>query len=827
MKRFRQQTIIGIIGIIGLFSATNIIGQVTQSNATGGSVDGGVVDQTVTFSAGDFSGTTNVTDVNLTITWSGPGISGFAFTEEMALRLVSPSGTTVDLVQDAQGVITGNSGQTVTYQGTSPFSATTTFDDEASIPTNDTPETGSFQPQNSLSAFDGESAIGMWTIRVGDGSTAGGFLTLNWTQIDVILNTPAPAPVISVSGTATTDFGLVTVGQSATLTYTISNVGGAPLTIQDITSDVAEFMIVSSPSTIAAGSSGTFDVVFTPVSAGSDLATITIESDASNGDVEFDVEGTGFNNAYFVSTSGSDTNSGTTFMEAFSSIQKALDEATTDTKIYVATGTYKPTQEVESSLGTLNTGDPRDATFMIPSTVQIYGGFSGSEVQITQTVLDNRDFITNETVLSGDIDNNGVTDSGNTYHVLLTSTVSASTTVDGFTITGGNADTAKGLSGVFDRTACGGGMINLDGFLGGGTQGVSNPVIRNCIFIDNRAGNGGAFFAAALTRNMNITFENCSFINNTALPVAGMQGYGGASYHSAARTIIIDHTNCLFVGNVAERGPAVANTRVNSAGGTYNTLINCTIAENIANAGGAVYNEVVNAALPGVTNTTVRNCIFWDNQGTVAMSGIGSLSFIDNGGTTNISHSLVPEASAGNLSNVATIGAGMIYASNPLFTDAPNGDYSLGSCSPAINTGTGASVTVSIDLAGNPRIQLGAVDMGAFEADPSVEIVTGATVSITASTASLPEDSGQNTFVFTFSSSTISATCDLTINFSLGGTATYDDDYYYVRGADTISASGGTITIPAGQSSAELVLQTQQDAINEADETIEVTIENS
>ncbi|MEM6299070.1 MAG: hypothetical protein AAF740_10330 [Bacteroidota bacterium] len=39
-----------------------------------------------------------------------------------------------------------------------------------------------------------------------------------------------------------------------------------------------------------------------------------------------------------------------------------------------------------------------------------------------------------------------------------------------------------------------------------------------------------------------------------------------------------------------------------------------------------------------------------------------------------------------------------------------------------------------------------------------------------------------------------------------------------------ISASGGTITIPAGQSSVELVLQTQQDAINEADETIEVTI---
>ncbi|MEM6297165.1 MAG: choice-of-anchor D domain-containing protein, partial [Bacteroidota bacterium] len=713
MKRLRQRIIIGIIGIIGLFSVTNIIGQVTKSNPSSGSVDGGTVDRFISFSAGDFSGTTNVTDVNLRITWSGLGMGPIAFTEEMALRLISPSGTTVDLVQDAQGVITGDNTQVVTYPGIDTFSATTTFDDEAGVPTNNTPETGSFQPQNSLSAFDGESAIGTWTIRVGDGSTAGGFLTLNWTQIDLILNTPVPAPVISVSGTGTTDFGVVNIGESATLTYTINNTGSVPLMIQNITSDVTEFMVVSSLTTIAAGSAGTFDVVFTPVAAGADLATITIESDASNGDVEFDVQGTGSNNEFFVSTTGSDTNDGLSFATAFATVQKALSESVTNTKIYVAAGTYKPTQTVDAFTGSFTSGNVRDATFLIPSTVQLYGGFSGNETQITQGILDNRDFAVNETVLSGDIDNDGILNSGNSYHVVLTVGVDASTLIDGFNITGGYANVVTPST----LDAQGGGALNINWFEGaGGSQVSSNPSFRNCVFKVNFAIQGGAYWANSEFTGMDVSFENCAFIQNESTIAFG----GAIHQRSFSTSTSLEFTNCIFSRNESDRGAAVYLTAT-SPGSIISTIFtNCTFTENITDVGGTIFSNSPNNA---VVSNTIRNCIFWDNQGTTNMSGTSSPSFADiNGASTDIAHSLVQESSAGDLSVNATVGAGMIYASNPIFIDPSNENFAIDLCSPAVDAGASSSVNVSTDYLGNPRVLFNDVDMGALESNSLVGI---------------------------------------------------------------------------------------------------------
>ncbi len=48
------------------------------------------------------------------------------------------------------------------------------------------------------------------------------------------------------------------------------------------------------------------------------------------------------------------------------------------------------------------------------------------------------------------------------------------------------------------------------------------------------------------------------------------------------------------------------------------------------------------------------------------------------------------------------------------------GDYTLAACSPAINAGTNASAPTGADLAGNPRIQVATVDMGAFESNLQV-----------------------------------------------------------------------------------------------------------
>ena len=114
-------------------------------------------------------------------------------------------------------------------------------------------------------------------------------------------------------------------------------------------------------------------------------------------------------------------------------LQTALTGAVSGDEIWVAAGTHKPT-----------TGTDRTATFQLKNGVAVYGGFAG-----TETARGQRNPAANLTILSGDIDNNDsqtpiITDlttvTGNTtnsYHVVTGAT---GATLDGFTITAGNAN---------------------------------------------------------------------------------------------------------------------------------------------------------------------------------------------------------------------------------------------------------------------------------------------------------------------------------------------------------------------------------------------------
>ncbi len=65
----------------------------------------------------------------------------------------------------------------------------------------------------------------------------------------------------------------------------------------------------------------------------------------------------------------------------------------------------------------------------------------------------------------------------------------------------------------------------------------------------------------------------------------------------------------------------------------------------------------------------------------------------------------------------ATCGPNNLFNLDPLFRDTANHDYSLLPCSPLINAGSNAAAAgILTDLAGNPRIQGGTVDIGAYEA---------------------------------------------------------------------------------------------------------------
>ncbi|MEK7255964.1 MAG: hypothetical protein AAB316_14530 [Bacteroidota bacterium] len=107
---------------------------------------------------------------------------------------------------------------------------------------------------------------------------------------------------------------------------------------------------------------------------------------------------------------------------------------TTDEQIWVAAGTYLPTKDI---IGNAAPADPRDKTFFLDEDLLFYGGFNG-----TETLLSQRNFITNVTILSGDLGSPG--DLDNAFHVLYFDHRSAAMLLDGFTVRDGNAEPLNG-----------------------------------------------------------------------------------------------------------------------------------------------------------------------------------------------------------------------------------------------------------------------------------------------------------------------------------------------------------------------------------------------
>ena len=85
----------------------------------------------------------------------------------------------------------------------------------------------------------------------------------------------------------------------------------------------------------------------------------------------------------------------------------------------------------------------------------------------------------------------------------------------------------------------------------------------------------------------------------------------------------------------------------------------------------------------------------------------------------------------------------MRYNQNPLFVNPTAGNYSLGTGSPAINTGSNALVPVGVttDIAGNDRIHIpsgGLVDMGCYENYAGMALRTASGIAPTAAEAEAP-----------------------------------------------------------------------------------------
>ena len=152
---------------------------------------------------------------------------------------------------------------------------------------------------------------------------------------------------------------------------------------------------------------------YDPLSAGKPFYTTGLDKrgDVGAADIGYHYPGV----VRFVDAAKTDGDqTGLAWDSAYQYLQDALDEcaSTHITAICVKAGTYYP--DVDSTSGP-GGSDNRSETFALTDGLALYGGFAGTE-NPWDCDLNARDFATNETILSGDIDKNGIVDS---YQLVL------------------------------------------------------------------------------------------------------------------------------------------------------------------------------------------------------------------------------------------------------------------------------------------------------------------------------------------------------------------------------------------------------------------------
>ncbi|MEO1518201.1 MAG: choice-of-anchor Q domain-containing protein [Bacteroidota bacterium] len=360
----------------------------------------------------------------------------------------------------------------------------------------------------------------------------------------------------------------------------------------------------------------------------------------------------------YVNPAAGGANDGTSWANAYTDLQQALDN-TTSGEIWVAGGTY---------VSPGNT--PEDSRFIVSSSVSIYGGFAGTEAN-----RDDRNPAMNLTVLTGD--KNGDDIAGrmdtakmdNSYHVLyIDSLITQGVLVDGFTISGGfttaNDSTVDAFfsqgAGIYSYSPVLVNNCNINNnfaLFGGGYYleglGASGTQIANTVFEQNMAAGSGA--AGYLLGVTNVTFANNTVRNNEAVN-------GGAIANIFGANVLIDSTS--FSNNVTPEGVGGALLNFDCV----TVVQNSTFTQNIATTGtgGAIYNESNN--FRGTATLGVANCIFTENE--VPDPGAqGAAIFNIRADLSIITGSTFSDNVSGQRGAVTIFDSDSVTVSNSTFTD--------------------------------------------------------------------------------------------------------------------------------------------------------------
>jgi hypothetical protein len=222
---------------------------------------------------------------------------------------------------------------------------------------------------------------------------------------------------------------------------------------------------------------------------------------------------------------------GSSWGTAMNRLDTAMYMAQSGDQVWVAAGKYLPT----------NTTD-RSKSFILQPGTSLYGGFAGTETDISQ-----RNISANETQLSADLSNNDNYNDAdfsdveeNSYHVLIGAN---NATVDGVTIIGGNANGPN----PHDR---GGGIYNN----------AASPILNNVTFFEDRAtyvGGGIYNLNGSSPQISNFSFNGCF-----------AQHAGGAVYNAPGATPSFSQGSIVY--NSAKHGGGMFNDRSSP---TFNSVV--------------------------------------------------------------------------------------------------------------------------------------------------------------------------------------------------------------------------------------------------------------
>lgn len=355
----------------------------------------------------------------------------------------------------------------------------------------------------------------------------------------------------------------------------------------------------------------------------------------------------------YVRANASGSNNGSTWTNAYTSLSTALAAAAANDEVWVAAGTYRP--------HTSNS----NVSFYLPANVGVYGGFAGNE-----NTLAARNFTTNITLLSGDLQNDDNT------------TVTPFTTV---------TDNSNNLITSDDHTL-------LDGFTLQGAQvsavslsSKSNIQLRNLIFRHNKSNTGGS---AILTFSSSLQMENVNFYNN--------YGFGDGGTCDFVDSTITLNTS-IWQNNKSDRRGALMTRQ-----GSELTLTNTTFEGNqSATEGGALSVDTGAGNSPRSGNLTLSNVIFKNNSapsgsaiGIVSHKGASSFNRVAMMGHTGGSSVIYINIYNGGATTTSLSMANMLVANNSItgtdliqiYGDTGYTSYALRNATLANNTcSTGAN----------------------------------------------------------------------------------------------------------------------------------------